>query len=219
MVCMRLILFGPPGAGKGTQAKKLSERFKIPWVSMGDVLRNQSEKKTSLGEEVKKYMKKGALVPDHLLFNIVEDLLSDEDFRKGFILDGFPRTIAQAEALEKFFKKAGIDLDKVVYIDLDFEEIVKRLTLRRVCKDCGSGFNLYFHPPLKKGVCDRCGGELIERLDDKREVIEERLKVYYNNTTPLVEYYEKKGKLLHISGKGGIEEIFDNISNSLSGMQ
>jgi len=164
-------------------------------------------------------MKKGALVPDHLLFNIVEDLISDEDFRKGFILDGFPRTITQAEALEKFFKKAGIDLDRVVYIDLDFEEIVKRLTLRRVCKDCGSGFNLYFHPPLKKGVCDRCGGRLIERLDDKREVIEERLKVYYNNTTPLVEYYEKKGKLLHISGKGGIEEIFDNISNSLSGMQ
>lgn len=191
---MRLILFGPPGAGKGTQAKKLSERFKIPFVSMGDVLRKQSEKKTLLGQEVKKYMKKGVLVPDHLLLSMVEDLLNDEGFQEGFILDGFPRTIVQAEALEKFFKKTDIDLDKVVYIDLDFEEITNRLTLRRVCKDCGSGFNLYFHPPLKKGVCDRCGGELVERLDDKREVIQERLKVYYNDTVPLVEYYEKKGK-------------------------
>lgn len=213
---IRLILLGPPGAGKGTQAKRLSERFDVPWVSMGDVLRKEVEENTPLGQKAKRYIEKGKLVPDYLLLDIIENLLKRSDFEKGFILDGFPRTSEQAEALTGFLLKRGIESEKVIYISLEPEEIIKRLTKRRICRDCGAVYNLYLNPPLKEGVCDKCGGELIERADDKREVIEERLKIYFKNTLPLIDYYKKKGKLVEVSGKGDIEEIFKNIFNRLT---
>lgn len=212
---MRLILLGPPGAGKGTQAKKLSERFEIPAVSMGERLRDDSQKGTELGRKIKEHMQKGVLVPDHLLFDIVEKLLDDEDLKNGFILDGFPRTIVQAETLTGFFKKRDLQLDKAVYIVLDPDDILKRLSQRRVCGNCGMEYHLTFKPPKKDGVCDLCSGKLIERPDDKKEIIEKRIEVYFKDTMPLIEYYGQKGSLLEVSGKGGIDEVFNGIVNGL----
>jgi|SaaInl8_200m_RNA_FD_contig_31_786921_length_1624_multi_7_in_0_out_0_2 adenylate kinase len=215
---MRLILLGPPGAGKGTQAKKLSEKFEIPAVSMGEKLRGDSQKDTRLGQRIKEYMKKGVLVPDHLLFDIVEKLLDDEDLRNGFILDGFPRTIVQAETLTGFLKKRDLKLGRVIYIVLEPDNILERLSQRRVCGNCGIEYHLTFKPPKKDGLCDQCSERLIERLDDKKEIIQKRIEVYFRDTVPLVEYYRQKGSLLEVSGKGGIEEVFNGIVNGLASL-
>ena len=212
---MRIVLFGPPGAGKGTQAKKISKRFDIPTVSMGDVLRNELQQKTLLAEKIRQYVEKGALVPDELLFDMIEGLLDSKELEKGFILDGFPRTVAQAEALKGFLAERDLKLDAVVYIELAPEEIVKRLTSRRICSQCGKEYNIYFHPPLKKGICDVCGGALTKRADDKEEIIEKRIRVYFSETEPLIEYYRKEKRLVEISGKGEIEEVFNSISDCL----
>lgn len=212
---MRLVLLGAPGAGKGTQAKKLIEKYGIPQISTGDLLRAAVAAGTQLGKEAKSYMDKGELVPDRVVLGMVEERLKQEDCKKGYILDGFPRNVAQAEALDKMLSGLGMAIDAALSVDVPFDDLMKRLTGRRTCKSCGQMYNVYFNPPQKEGVCDKCGRELFQRDDDKEETIKKRLEVYNSQTAPLIEYYAKKGILKSVNGTGSIEEIFNNICKVL----
>ncbi len=208
---MRLVLLGAPGAGKGTQAKKLIERFSIPQISTGDILRKAVQDGTPLGKEAKSYMDRGELVPDSVVIGIIRERLKEDDCKKGYILDGFPRNVAQAQALDEMLNSLESPLDYAISIDVPFDELMKRLTGRRTCKGCGQMYNVYFTPPKKDGVCDKCGGELYQRDDDKEETIRKRLEVYEAQTAPVADYYRKKGILRSVPGTGDIEEIFDKI--------
>ncbi|MFN3479403.1 MAG: adenylate kinase [Thermodesulfovibrionales bacterium] len=212
---MRLVLLGAPGAGKGTQAKKLIEKYGIPQISTGDLLRAAVSAGTQLGKEAKSYMDKGELVPDRVVLGMVEERLKQDDCKKGYILDGFPRNVAQAEALDKMLSGLGMSLDAALSVDVPFDDLMKRLTGRRTCKSCGQMYNVYFNPPKKEGICDKCGGELFQRDDDKEETIKKRLEVYNSQTAPLIEYYGKKGILKSVKGTGSIDEIFNNICKVL----
>lgn len=212
---MRLVLLGAPGAGKGTQAKKLIEKYGIPQISTGDLLRAAVSAGTQLGKEAKSYMDKGELVPDRVVLGMVEERLKQDDCKKGYILDGFPRNVAQAEALDKMLSGLGMALDAALSVDVPFDDLMKRLTGRRTCKSCGQMYNVYFNPPKKEGICDKCGGELFQRDDDKEETIKKRLEVYNSQTAPLIEYYGKKGILKSVKGTGSIDEIFNNICKVL----
>ena len=212
---MDVILLGPPGAGKGTQAKFMVDRWNIPQVSTGDILRAAVREGTELGREAKGFMDRGELVPDRVVIGIIADRVRKDDAAKGFILDGFPRTIPQAEALQKILSELGRSIDHVVSIEVDEEELVKRLTGRRMCKGCGESFHVTFNPPKKKGVCDRCKGELYQRDDDKEETIRQRLAVYNSQTSPLIDFYGRKGCLRRIEGTGSIQEIFALIKKAL----
>ncbi len=212
---MKLILLGPPGAGKGTQAVRLVAHFGIPQISTGDILRKAVKDGTDLGKLAKSYMDQGALVPDEVVIGIIRDRIVESDCEKGYILDGFPRTIAQAEALDEMLGELGTGIDHVVNIALGDDEIIKRLTGRRTCSQCGAGYHVLFDPPKKEGVCDKCGGTLIQRDDDKEETIRERLKVYRQQTEPLIAYYEGKGLLRTVPGDGSMEEIFGRILEAL----
>ena len=212
---MRLILLGPPGSGKGTQAQKLVERFKVPQVSTGDIFRQAVRDQTELGKKAKEYMDRGELVPDQIVVGMVEERLSQPDCKNGFILDGFPRTIAQAEALDELLARRGEKLDAVLEISVPDEEVIKRLSGRRTCRQCGAMYHIEFNPPKEPGRCDKCKGELYQREDDKEEVIKSRLEVYHSQTAPLIEYYQKKGLLKKIDGVGGIEEIFSRVMSAL----
>jgi adenylate kinase len=212
---MRLVLLGAPGAGKGTQAKKLIEKHGIPQVSTGDILRQSVADGTPLGKEAKSYMDKGELVPDSVVLGLVEERLQQDDARKGYILDGFPRNTAQAEALDGMLEKLSMPITAAVSVDVPFEDLMKRLTGRRTCKTCGQMFNVYFSPPAKEGVCDKCGGELYQRDDDREETIKKRLDVYQSQTAPLIDYYGKKGILKSIEGTGNIDEIFSKLVATL----
>lgn len=212
---MRLVLLGAPGAGKGTQAKKLIEKYGIPQISTGDLLRAAVSAGTPLGKEAKSYMDKGELVPDKVVLGMVEERLKQDDCKKGYILDGFPRNVNQAEALDKMLNNLGMSLDAALSVDVPFDDLMKRLTGRRTCKSCGQMYNVYFNPPKKEGVCDKCGGELFQRDDDKEETIKKRLEVYNSQTAPLIEYYNKKGILKSVNGTGSIDEIFNNICKVL----
>ncbi|NIA10913.1 MAG: adenylate kinase [Nitrospiraceae bacterium] len=214
---MKLILLGPPGAGKGTQAVRLVEHYRIPQISTGDILRKAVKEGTEMGAMAKGYMDKGALVPDEVVIGIIRDRILEPDCNNGYILDGFPRTIAQAEALDEMLSKMDSRLDHVVNIAVKDEEIVKRLTGRRTCPVCGAGYHIQFDPPAKKGVCDKCGGALIQREDDTEETIRSRLKVYRDQTEPLISFYGAKGLLKTIPGEGGMEEIFASILSVLDG--
>ncbi len=214
---MNLIFLGPPGSGKGTQAKMLVDKYGIPQISTGDILREAVKEGTPLGKEAKKYMDEGKLVPDEVVVGIVRERLKEPDCTKGFILDGFPRTIPQAEALDKTLQKMGKGIDHVLSLEVDKEELVRRLSGRRTCKKCGAMYHIIFDPPKKDGICDRCGGELYQRDDDKEETIRERLRVYEEQTAPLIEYYRKKGLLRPIDGVGKIEEIFARITEAIEG--
>ncbi len=214
---MNLIFLGPPGSGKGTQAKMLVDKYGIPQISTGDILREAVKEGTPLGKEAKKYMDEGKLVPDEVVVGIVRERLKEPDCTKGFILDGFPRTIPQAEALDKTLREMGKGIDHVLSLEVDREELVRRLSGRRTCKRCGAMYHIIFDPPKKDGVCDRCGGELYQRDDDKEETIRERLRVYEEQTAPLIEYYRKKGLLRPIDGVGKIEEIFARIRETIEG--
>ena len=214
---MNLIFLGPPGSGKGTQAKMLVDKYGIPQISTGDILREAVKEGTPLGKEAKKYMDEGKLVPDEVVVGIVRERLKEPDCTKGFILDGFPRTIPQAEALDKTLQEMGKGIDHVLSLEVDKEELVRRLSGRRTCKKCGAMYHIIFDPPKKDGVCDRCGGELYQRDDDKEETIRERLRVYEEQTAPLIEYYRKKGLLRPIDGVGKIEEIFARIRETIEG--
>ncbi|HMK46886.1 MAG TPA: adenylate kinase [Methanocella sp.] len=212
---MQLVLFGPPGAGKGTQAKLLSEELNIPHISTGDILRENVKKGTELGKKAKAYMDKGALVPDTLLIDLIKGRLSQPDCRKGFLLDGFPRTTPQAKALDIILDDINKRLDAVINIDVGSNELVRRLSGRRVCKSCAASYHVAFHPPKVEGVCNACGGELYQRDDDREEAIKNRLTVYKKQTEPVLEYYKKKGILTDIDGEKEIEEVSGDIKNAV----
>jgi len=208
---MNLILLGPPGAGKGTQAQRIVERYPIPQISTGDILRTAVKEGTPLGMKAKEFMDQGQLVPDEIVIGIIEERLRAKDCDPGFILDGFPRTIPQAEALQPILMKMEKKIDHVINIEVDSEELVRRLTGRRTCKNCGAMFHLLFQPPKKEGMCDRCGAALYQRADDKEETIRTRLKEYEKQTALLIQYYRDKKTLRSIHGMGGPDQIFDQI--------
>ena len=208
---MNLILLGPPGAGKGTQAQMIVERYHIPQISTGDILRAAVKEGTSLGKQAKTFMDRGELVPDEVVIGIIDERLRASDCNAGFILDGFPRTTPQAEALQAILTKIRKSVDHVINIEVDSEELVRRLTGRRTCNNCGGMFHILFHPPQKEGVCDRCGGTLYQREDDREETIRTRLKEYQKLTAPLIQYYQNKKLLRPIQGVGGQNQIFEQI--------
>ncbi|MCJ7664932.1 MAG: adenylate kinase [Desulfobacterales bacterium] len=212
---MDLILLGPPGSGKGTQAKKMVEQYHIPQISTGDILRAALKEKTRLGVEAKQYMDQGRLVPDEVVVGIVRDRLKAPDCTDGFILDGFPRTVPQAEALGTTLKAMKRGIDHVISIEVDKGELLKRLGGRRTCRSCGAMNHLVFDPPKKEGVCDKCGGELYQRDDDQEETIRARLKVYDEQTAPLIAYYREKGLLRTIDGVGEVKQIFQQIVQAI----
>jgi len=213
---MNIILLGPPGAGKGTQAKMLIDEYQIPQISTGDILRAAVKEGTRLGKEAKSYMDKGELVPDSVVIGIVEERIQEPDCKKGYMLDGFPRTVPQAEALDDMLGKLSAQIDHVVSIEVANEELVKRLTGRRTCRECGAGYHVMFDPPKVEGICDKCGGELYQRDDDNEETVSSRLNVYESQTLPLIDYYKVKGKIRPIDGVGDIKEIFQRITVVLS---
>lgn len=212
---MNIMLFGAPGAGKGTQAKYIIEKYGIPQISTGDILRAAVKEGTPMGLEAKACMEAGKLVSDEIIIGIIKDRLAKEDCKKGFILDGFPRTIAQAEALEVLMKEMGIKLDKVISLNVPDELIVGRVVGRRVCKECGGSFHVEFNPSKAEGVCDFCGGELIQRKDDSAETIGKRLQEYHLQTAPLFDFYMERGILADIDGTKEIDEITKEIFNIL----
>ena len=212
---LNLILLGSPGAGKGSQAKSLAEKYAIPQISTGDILRVAVRDKTDLGVKAKSYMDKGALVSDELVVDIVAERLKNDDCKAGFILDGFPRNIPQAEAVEKMLGELGKKIDCVINIEVSRKEIIKRLSGRRVCRKCGEGYHIIFNPPLEDKVCDKCKGELYQRDDDKEDTIEARLKVYEEQAALLIDFYKKKGSLMAINGIGGFKEITEKIVNAI----
>ena len=214
---MRMILLGPPGAGKGTQAKDLVEKFKIPQISTGDILRKNLAEKTPLGLEAKNFMDKGELVPDSVVVGIVKERLKESDCKGGYILDGFPRTVPQAESLDAALTDLSTPLDKVISIEVPDEELVKRLSGRRTCRQCQEGYHVMFKAPKAEGKCDKCGGELYQRDDDQEEAIKNRLKVYQDSTAPLIDYYTGKGLLKGVDGVGGMKDIFSRIVAALEG--
>ncbi|MCR1972719.1 adenylate kinase [Clostridium sporogenes] len=212
---MRVILLGPPGAGKGTQAKLISENFSIPHISTGDIFRANIKKKTPLGIEAKRYIDNGQLVPDEVTIGIVKDRLTKDDCDNGFLLDGFPRTVAQAEALDEFLKGINKDLDVALLIKVPEEFILERMTGRRVCTSCGASYHIRFNPPKIEGKCDICDNELIQRKDDTEATVKERLEVYSKQTYPLINYYKDNGIISEVNGTESIDEVFGNISNIL----
>jgi adenylate kinase len=209
---MNLILLGPPGAGKGTQAQRLVDRLKVPQVSTGDLLRAAVRNGTDLGRQAKEYMERGELVPDSIVVGMLKERIQADDCKAGCILDGFPRAVTQAEALGAVFSEQGRHLDHVVSIEVPEEELVRRLTGRRSCPKCGAMFHVMFSPPKKEGVCDKCGGELITRADDNEGTIRNRISVYREQTEPLKKYYEAKGLLRSIDGTGTPRDIEGKIA-------
>lgn len=212
---MRLILLGPPGAGKGTQAVNIAAKYSIPHISTGDIFRKNIKEGTDLGIKAKEYMDKGLLVPDDLVVAIVKDRLTEKDCKEGFLLDGFPRTVMQADALDDALKELDYELDCVINIQVSKEELVDRAVGRRVCKDCGATYHIKFNPSNTEGKCDVCGGELIQRKDDTVETVTKRIEVYLEQTQPLIDYYGKKGILADIDGKQNIEKVFEDIVAAL----
>jgi adenylate kinase len=204
---MQIVLFGPPGAGKGTQAKFLAEEFNIPHISTGDILRENVKKGTALGMKAKSYMDKGELVPDQLLNDLVRSRLEEPDTKKGFLLDGYPRTIPQAKALDEIMDDPNRKLTAVLNIDVGTSALVKRLSGRRICRGCAASYHISFNPPKVPNTCDTCAGELYQRADDTEDAIKNRLAVYKKQTQPVLNYYKKKGILVDIDGDGEIEEV------------
>ncbi len=205
---MRIVLLGAPGSGKGTQAKRLVARYSIPQISTGDLLREAVSLRTELGLKAKSYMDAGQLVPDDIVLEMIRERLAQEGTRQGFILDGFPRNIAQARALDALLDEIRQPIDVAVFIDVPTETLKKRLLGRLTCSRCGAVFNIYTNPPKVPGICDFCGGPLIHREDDNEETVSARLKVYEEQTRPLIDYYEKQGKLGRIDGNNQIDSIF-----------
>ena len=213
---MRLILLGPPGAGKGTQASSIVAEYGITHISTGDIFRHNIKNETELGKKVKSYLDNGQLVPDELTIDLVWDRLSNDDCKNGFLLDGFPRTINQAEALQKGLEERGLKLDRVINIDVDKNILVKRLSGRRVCKNCGETYHIDNKPTLKDGVCDKCSGEVIQRADDNEKTVLDRIEVYEKQTFPLIDFYKNLGLILTVDGTLSIEDVFSQIKESLS---
>jgi len=209
-------MLGAPGAGKGTQAKMLSEKFNIPHISTGDIFRANIKNNTELGKKAKTYMDQGLLVPDELVVDLVVDRVKQEDCTKGYILDGFPRTIPQAEALDKALAALSDKVDFAVDVEVPDENIVKRMSGRRACLKCGATYHLEHIPPKQEGICDKCGSELVLRDDDKPETVLKRLGVYHEQTQPLIDYYKKAGILLEVDGTVDMKVVFDNIVSAVT---
>lgn len=212
---LRAVLLGPPGAGKGTQAVRLVEKYEIPHISTGDIFRKNIKEGTELGKKAQEYMNAGALVPDELVVDLVKDRLQQDDCKNGFLLDGFPRTIFQAEKLDEFLSESNQKMDIVINLKVEKEALIKRLTGRRVCKDCGASYHIVNVPPKKEGVCDICGGELIQRKDDTIETVENRINVYEDQTAPLIGYYKEAGSLVDFDGEASLDEVFDAIVQAI----
>lgn len=211
----RVIFLGAPGAGKGTQARGLAAEWGVPQVATGDMLREAVAAKTPLGMEAKRYMDSGALVPDEVVIGLVEERLARPDARAGFVLDGFPRTAAQAQALDAMLKARGMALDRVVFLDVSREELLRRLTGRRICRQCGTPFHIVSAPPHAAGRCDKCGGELYQRSDDSSEAVATRLDVYEKQTAPLLAYYRDRGLLTDVGGEGAMERVTGDIRRAV----
>lgn len=212
---MKLVLLGPPGAGKGTQASGIVKQYNVPHISTGDIFRKNIKEQTALGKKAKEYMDQGLLVPDELVVEIVEDRLKEDDARAGFLLDGFPRTQKQAQALDEVLTKMDSKLNKVVNIEVAKEILVGRAVGRRICKDCGDTYHIEFNPSKKEGVCDSCSGDLYQRSDDNEETVSKRIEVYLNETKPLIDYYNQKGLLVSVDGTKDIREVFEDIKKAL----
>ena len=212
---LRLILLGPPGAGKGTQAARICQKYGIPHISTGDIFRRHIKEGTDFGKKAQEYMNKGLLVPDNLVLEIAEARLMEEDCKNGFLLDGFPRTVNQAEQLDRFLDERNLSVDKVLNIEVDKEELMTRLIGRRVCRNCGATYHVINMPPEKEGICDVCGGELYQRSDDTAATVENRIEVHNAQTMSLVEHYEKVGKIAHIDGSTGLDNVFNEIERVL----
>ncbi len=216
---MNIIFMGPPGAGKGTQSDLIVEKYGLVHISTGDIFRDAIKNETKLGLEAKSYLDGGKLVPDSLTINIVKERLSQDDIEKGFLLDGFPRTIEQAKALDQMLEESHRKIDLVLNLEANFDELIKRLTARRLCKDCKTSYHLEFNPPKVAGVCDKCGGELYQRSDDNEEKAIVRLNTYNEETKPLVEYYEKTGLLSNVDGLKSIDDVFVDIKKIIEDVQ
>lgn len=216
---MNLVLMGLPGAGKGTQADKIVVKYNIPHISTGDMFRAAIKEGTDLGIKAKSFMDKGELVPDEVTIGIVRERLSKDDCEKGFLLDGFPRTVAQAEALDGMLAGLEKKIDFVINIDVDQSILMERLTGRRICKNCGATYHLVFNPPSQEGVCDRCGGELYQRADDNADTVQNRLDVNIQQTKPLLNFYENKGYLRNINGQQDIDLVFADVEKLLGGLK
>ena len=208
---MKIIMLGAPGAGKGTQAKMIADKYGVPHVSTGDIFRANIKNGTELGMEAKKYMDQGLLVPDELTVKILLDRVSQPDCKNGYVLDGFPRTIPQAEVLDKALAELGESIDYAIDVDVPDENIVKRMSGRRACVSCGATYHVVHVPPKKEGLCDRCGSELILRDDDKPETVKNRLDVYHKQTQPLIDFYTKKGVLKTVDGTVDMQDVFKAI--------
>ena len=208
---MKLVILGPPGAGKGTQAEYIVERYNIPHISTGDIFRENIKNNTELGKEAKSYMDKGLLVPDDLVIALVEDRLNKDDAKEGFLLDGFPRTVAQAVSLDSILDKNNDKLTKVINISVDPEILIERAVGRRVCKTCGMTYHVKFNPPKEEGICDKDGTKLIQRDDDTEETVKTRISVYFDQTAPLIDYYRAQNLLIDIDGAKDIDKVFDDI--------
>ncbi|WP_394524968.1 adenylate kinase [Lacrimispora sp. JR3] len=212
---MKIIMLGAPGAGKGTQAKKISEKYQIPHISTGDIFRSNIKEGTELGKKAKGYMDQGALVPDELTIGMLIDRIQKEDCSDGYVLDGFPRTIPQAESLTKAISEMGQKIDFAINVDVPDENIINRMSGRRACISCGATYHIVYNPSKVPGVCDVCGAELVLRDDDKPETVKKRLSVYHDQTQPLIEYYEKEGVLVNVDGTQELNKVFSDIVSIL----
>ena len=215
MNVLNLVLLGPPGAGKGTQAKSIATEYNIPHISTGDIFRKNIAEETPLGKKAKEYIDQGLLVPDQLTIDIVKDRLSQDDCKKGFLLDGFPRTVFQAESLDKMLQEDDKKIDVALLIEVPREDILKRMTGRRVCVSCGASYHVLFNPTKVEGICDACGKEVIQRKDDKEDTVKERLNVYDSQTQPLISYYKECDKLSEVDGTQAIDKVFEDIKSLL----
>ena len=212
---MKIIMLGAPGAGKGTQAKMIAEKYGLPHISTGDIFRANIKNGTELGKEAKEYMDKGLLVPDELTVRLLLDCVAQDDCKNGYVLDGFPRTIPQAEVLDEKLSELGEKVDYAINVDVPDENIVNRMSGRRACLNCGATYHIVSIPPKKEGICDVCGSELVLRDDDRPETVQNRLKVYHEQTQPLIDFYEKKGVLRSVDGTLPMEEVFTAITKIL----
>ena len=212
---LRLILLGPPGAGKGTQAARICQTYSVPHISTGDIFRKHIKEGTEFGIKAQEYMNKGQFVPDNLVLEIAEARLMEEDCKNGFLLDGFPRTVNQAEQLDQFLDERNLSIDKVLNIEVDKEALMTRLIGRRVCRNCGATYHVINMPPEKEGICDVCGGALYQRSDDTAATVENRIEVHNAQTISLIEHYKKVGKIAHIDGGTGLDNVFSDIVNAI----
>ena len=212
---MNVVLLGPPGAGKGTQATRIVEKYGVPHISTGDIFRANIKAGTELGKRAQEYMNRGELVPDELVVEIATDRLAADDCKEGFLLDGFPRTVFQAEKLDEFMASKGRKIEHVLNIEVGRDDLMARLTGRRVCKSCGASFHVVNIPPKQEGICDNCGAELVQRADDNEETASNRIEVYNRETKPLIDYYEKAGNIVNIDGGKAAEEVFAAIADRL----